>query len=93
MHEIRKENYQHYIDENVELESEPEKLTIRDEKSIKKIASGMLKLLCPHEEFTDEELKMCMNIAVEYRQRIHDWLCKLSPGEFKEKKIGYILKY
>lgn len=71
---------------------EPEKLTIRDEKSIKKLASGMLKILYPHGEFTDEELKICMDIAAEYRQRIADWLHKLAPGEFKKKKIEYRIK-
>ena len=89
LHEMRKESFQHLIDKRVELKSEPEKLTIRDEKSIKRIASGLLKILCPHGEIGDSELKMCMDIAVEYRQRIVDWLHQLSPGEFKEKKIGY----
>ncbi|MEM3539113.1 MAG: BREX system Lon protease-like protein BrxL [Nitrososphaerales archaeon] len=92
LHELRKEDFQHYVTEKVELTSTPEKLTIRDEKSIKKIASGILKILCPHGEFSDEELKICMNIAIEYRQRVHNWLCKLSPGEFKEKKLGFNLR-
>lgn len=92
LHEMRKESFQHYVDERVELKSEPEKLTIRDEKSIKRIASGLLKILCPHGEIGDNELKMCMDIAVEYRQRVVDWLHQLSSGEFKEKKIGYEMK-
>jgi ATP-dependent Lon protease len=92
LHELRKENFQHYITEKVELTSEPEKLTIRDEKSIKKIASGMIKILHPHEEFTKEELKICMDIAVEYRQRIVDWLHKLAPGEFKKKTVTYQIR-
>jgi ATP-dependent Lon protease len=93
LHELRKEDFQHYISENVKLTSEPEKLTIRDEKSIKKIASGMLKILCPHGKFTEEDLMTCMNLAVEYRQRVVDWLHKLAPGEFKKTKLGYKIKY
>jgi len=92
LHELRKENFQHYITEKVKLTSEPEKLTIRDEKSIKKIASGMLKILHPHGEFTNEELKTCMDIAVKYRQRIVDWLHKLAPGEFKKKTVAYQIR-
>lgn len=84
--EMRKESFQHLIDEKVELRSEPEKLTIRDEKSIKRITSGLLKILCPHGEIGNDELKMCLDIAVEYRQRVVDWLHQLSPGEFKGKE-------
>ena len=64
LHEMRNESFQHLIDKRVELKSEPEKLTIRDEKSIKRIASGLLKILCPHGEIGDSELKMCMDTAV-----------------------------
>jgi len=92
VNELRKEDFQHYISENVGLTSLPAGLGIRDEKSIRKIAAGMLKILCPHGEFTDEELRMCLGIAVEYRQRVHDWLCQLSIGEFKPKQFGYSIR-
>ncbi|RZN43493.1 MAG: BREX system Lon protease-like protein BrxL [Methanophagales archaeon ANME-1-THS] len=87
LHEMRKESFQRLVEERVALKSEPENLTIRDEKSVKKIASGMLKILCPHGVVGNDELKMCMDIAVEYRQRVVDWLHQISPGEFKPKRI------
>ncbi len=89
VHELRKESFQHYVDEHVKLTSEPEKLTIRDEKSIKKLVSGLLKILCPHGVISDTELTLCMNLAIEYRQRVVDWLHQLSPGEFKRNRISW----
>lgn len=61
----------------------------RDQIGIERIASGLLKLLAPHGEITDEDLKLSLDIAVEYRQRIADWLHQMEPGEWPKKKIGY----
>ena len=88
LHELRKQDFQIHITKDVELSSD-EKVTIRDEKAIKKTAAGLLKVLCPNDEFGDDELKLCMDIAIEYRQRVADWLHKLSPGEFKRKHFRY----
>jgi len=37
----------------------------------------------------DKELKVALDLAVEYRQRIADWLHFMRPGEYERKKIGY----
>ena len=92
LNELRKEDFQHYVADRVDLSSHPTRLGIRDEKSIRRVASGLLKILCPHGEFGNEELKTCMDIAVEYRQRVHDWLCELSPGEFEPKQFTFTIK-
>jgi len=89
LHELRKMDFQHYISSRVALS---ENVTIRDERGIKKIASAMLKILCPNAIFTDQELRIAMDTAVEYRQRIADWLHKLAPGEFPEKQLNYHLR-
>jgi ATP-dependent Lon protease len=85
-HEMRKLNFQRYIDQKVEFGSS---VDIRDEKSIKKIASGMLKILFPDEKFSDEMFKLCIDVAVNQRQRIVDQLHIMEPGEFKKKKLMY----
>ncbi len=89
LHKLRRESFRTIIDRRVRLYAEGGKVTIRDQKAITRLASGMLKLLFPHGVFTNEELRMVMDLAVEYRQRVHDWLVKLSPGEFRPKKLGY----
>jgi ATP-dependent Lon protease len=89
LHELRKKTeFYYYISEEVELSN----VTGRDEKAIKRIASGLLKLISPHGEFKEEELKIALDLAVEYRQRIADWLHFMRPGEFERKKIGYKVK-
>ncbi|MGB9694049.1 MAG: BREX system Lon protease-like protein BrxL [Fervidobacterium sp.] len=89
MHELRKQNYTHIIDQEIELTGD---YTIRDERAVKRIASGLLKLLNPNESIDKTELKTIMDIAIEYRKRINDWLHILSPGEFPKKEISYTLK-
>jgi ATP-dependent Lon protease len=86
LHELRKKTEFYYkVSDNVELSN----ITGRDEKAIKRLAGGLLKFICPHEEVSDDELKLALDLAVEYRQRIADWLHFMKPGEYERKKIGY----
>jgi ATP-dependent Lon protease len=89
LHELRKETEFHYIiSDRVELSN----ITGRDEKAIKRLASGFLKLISPHGEVSDAELKIALDLAVEYRQRIADWLHFMRPGEYEKKRIGYRIR-
>lgn len=89
LHELRKFSYTYIIEEEVELIGD---YTIRDERAVKKIASGLFKLLIPNESFNKSELKIIMDIATEYRNRVNDWLHILEPGEFPKKKLQYKIK-
>ncbi|MEM4147900.1 MAG: BREX system Lon protease-like protein BrxL, partial [Candidatus Caldarchaeum sp.] len=65
---------------------------IRDEKSILKTASALLKLLTPNADrdgIARDELKQIMDIAVEYRNQVREWLHILQPGEFPKEKLSY----
>ncbi len=57
-----------------------------------KIASGLIKLQIPNESFDTDELKSIVEVAIEYRKRVNDWLHILEPGEFPKKKFEYELK-
>jgi len=51
---------------------------MRDNKSIEAGASGLLKIIFPHKQPSEEEFyKYCVNPALELRQRIRDELCKI----------------
>jgi ATP-dependent Lon protease len=65
-----------------------EGLTKRDHTSVERIGSGLIKLLYPDGKVTDEELREVVLFACEYRQRVHDQLVKLAPGEFRPKLIA-----
>jgi ATP-dependent Lon protease len=85
LHTMRKFSLASEVGEHVEFSSE---FKIRDEKAVKRIMSGIIKLLFPDEQFDNSELKLVADLALEYRQRIRDWLHLLSPGEFPEEGLS-----
>ena len=90
MHQLRKKiGFIATVNEHTEVTGTDR---IRDEKAVKRLASGLLKLLCPHGEFGKEELRQIMDIAMEYRQRIADWLHYMAPGEYDFTKLSYEFK-
>lgn len=89
LHEMRKESLIAKIGQYVEFS---DNFTIRDERAVKKIASGLLKLLFPHSEWDKSELSLVMDIALEYRQRVREWLHILAPGEFPKERLSCRIK-
>lgn len=66
--------------------------TIRDERAVKKISSVLLKLLVPDAPFSGfdrKELNIIMDLAIDFRNRVNDWLHVLAPGEFPTKRLKY----
>jgi len=64
-------------------------LTQRDLVAVERITSGFLKLLHPDGDCNESELATVASLAVEMRQRVHDQLVAISPGEFREKRIAF----
>ncbi len=63
-------------------------MTRRDQVAVERIASGLIKLIYPHGEMTPDETKEMVQLACELRQRVHDQLVAIAPGEFKPRSIG-----
>jgi len=84
LHSMRKESLTGLVSQHIELS---ENFKIRDEKSVKRITSGLIKLLFPDKSFNREELRRVVELALEYRQRVRDWLHKIDPGEFPREKL------
>lgn len=64
--------------------------TSRNQDSVQKTTSGLLKLVFPHRDVDSiemEELKLCLDIAVEARQIIYDQMAVISPGEYQKRPI------
>jgi ATP-dependent Lon protease len=67
--------YQDFVKTRMELENCDD---MRDNRSIEAGASGLLKILFPDMNPTEEEFyQYCVNLALEMRQRVRDELCKL----------------
>jgi len=91
MHKMRNRNYANIILQNVDFG----KMGQRDQRSLVRIGSGLLKLIFPHrtvETVKPDELKKVLDIAVDLRGRVVDQLTIISPGEFKGVKLEYQIK-
>jgi ATP-dependent Lon protease len=86
---MRKETLAPLVSRHIELS---DNFKIRDEKSVKRVVSGLIKLLFPDGSFNPTELRTIIDIAVEYRQRVRDWLHKIAPGEFPKEKLSVEVK-
>jgi ATP-dependent Lon protease len=89
LHTMRKETLAPLVSRHIELS---DNFKIRDEKSVKRVVSGLIKLLFPDGSLNPTELRIIIDIAVEYRQRVRDWLHKIAPGEFPKEKLSVEVK-
>ncbi len=91
MHQLRSRYYGHIIDHHIDFG----RMGQRNQVSITKIASGLLKLIFPHktmETIEQEELKFVLDIGVDLRSRVVDQLAIIAPGEFSGTKLEWRFK-
>lgn len=63
--------------------------TVRDARGAVRIASGMFKLLHPDGNATEAQLAACLRFGIELRQRVHNQLTQIAPGEFHRRNISF----
>jgi ATP-dependent Lon protease len=63
-------------------------MTKRDQTAVERISSGLIKLLYPDGNFAGAEIEELVTFACELRQRVHQQLCVLAPGEFVPRLIA-----
>jgi len=86
LHSLRNLSFQTELKNKIEIENI---ISIRDIASVFKLASGFMKLLFPHKNYTEKELRDVLDFVLGYRQQVMDWLNKVEPGEFEKKKMTY----
>jgi ATP-dependent Lon protease len=64
-------------------------MTQRDQVAVERIGSGLIKLIYPDGKVNDAELEEVAALACELRQRVHNQLVEIAPGEFKPRLIGH----
>lgn len=62
----------------------------RDANGVKRTVSGLMKLLFPHGEHTRDELRACLEFALEGRRRVKEQLKKRGSFEFHKTTFTYI---
>ena len=65
-------------------------LNQRDTIAVRKIVSGLVKLIYPDGEFNKEDLEEILRIALEMRRRVKEQLKKLGGMEFYDVNFSYI---
>ena len=83
-HKMRSRSFDAIVEQHFELVGN---YTIRDEKAVKKLLSGLLKLVVPHGEFDRKELEEVASTAVELRQNVVNILSEMAPQEFPRKRL------
>src|SRR4051794_13232842 len=63
-------------------------ITGRDVRGVEKILSGLLKLMYPHGDVTDDQLGELLSVAIEGRQRVRNQLHLMAPGEYGPTQLS-----
>lgn len=87
LREMRKRSFSDAIDRYFKLGNN---LNQRDTIAVRRTVSGLLKLLCPNGEYTKENVRKCMEYALETRRRIKEQLKKIGGMEFYDVHFSYI---
>jgi ATP-dependent Lon protease len=88
---LREKAIQTMVAASVDFEGE----TSRNQDSVQKTTSGLIKLIFPHRDVDTieaEEMKLCLDLAIEARQIVYDQMVIISPGEYQKRRITARMK-
>ena len=85
LREMRKYDYSSILDNYVTLDGS---LTTRDKTAIRKSFSGLVKLIYPHQELTEEEVLELLNFSIEGRKRVKDQLYIIDET-FRDEPVDF----
>ena len=85
--ELRKNSYADYAERHFRFGSH---LGGRDQKAVRKITSGLIKLLHPNGEVTKEEIEEYLKYAMEMRRRVKEQLKKMGGLEYWDTSFSCI---
>lgn len=65
-------------------------LNQRDVIAVRKTVSGLMKLLYPHSQFDKEDVRACLEYALQVRRRVKEQLKKIGGMEFYDVHFSYV---
>lgn len=86
MRELRRHSYTQFLDQHFSLGSH---INTRDARAIRRSVSGLLKLLHPSGNFTENELQDYLELALEGRRRVKEQLKKMGSFEYYQTSFSY----
>ena len=85
--EMRKRSFADSIEKYFKLGNN---LNQRDVIAVRKTVSGLMKLLYPHGQFNKEDVRLCLEYALQVRRRVKEQLKKIGGMEFYDVHFSYI---
>lgn len=85
--EMRKRSFADSIEKYFKLGNN---LNQRDVIAVRKTVSGLMKLLYPHGQFNKEDVRQCLEYALQVRRRVKEQLKKIGGMEFYDVHFSYI---
>lgn len=85
--EMRKRSFADAIEKYFKLGNN---LNQRDVIAVRKTVSGLMKLLYPHGQFNNEDVRQCLEYALQVRRRVKEQLKKIGGMEFYDVHFSYI---
>ena len=85
LRDLRKDDFSLYFKDRIELDKS---ITTRDKTAVNKTISGLLKIIFPDGNFTNEELRQLVDYALEMRKRVKNQLIKIDET-FEEVDFSY----
>lgn len=64
-------------------------LDLRDDKSVRRTTSGLLKLVYPHGVFEAEDVRWALELAIEMRRRVKEQLKRMGGLEYWQTRFSY----
>ena len=89
LREMRKHNFTEIIDRHFSMGAH---LNARDRKAVRKTVSGLMKILFPNGEVTQQELAAILELALEGRRRVKEQLKKMGSFEYYHTSFSYTLQ-
>jgi ATP-dependent Lon protease len=89
LRELRKHNFTESPDRYFAFGSH---LNARDRKAARKTVSGLMKVIYPHGETTQEEMAEILELALEGRRRVKEQLKKMGAFEYYHTSFSYTLQ-
>ena len=88
LRDLRRHNYTEIIDHHFSLGAH---LNARDRKAIRRTVSGMVKILHPHGQVSQEDLGEILALALEGRRRVKEQLKKMGSFEYYQTSFSYLV--
>jgi ATP-dependent Lon protease len=89
LRDMRKHNFTEIIDRHFSMGAH---LNARDRKAVRKTVSGLMKIMFPHGEVTQQELAEVLEFALEGRRRVKEQLKKMGSFEYYQTSFSYTLQ-